>query len=292
MADKELKGRAKVMAARVRGLTNTPETKKAEPKKSQPVKSKPATQSLQSVVQSWLDNGLKAVSPAEKRKLFDAAWPEIEGMGLSAETVLSNKQVIDLQKLLGKYGTNYLFKRPTQSAQSSVVQSTAARPTAARPTAARQNLTFNDMLKDLGLTGKESADSAALKKVQDWLKVRPGYKAGAKTNAYLKQLSERPTSPVATTSVRPIEPTTSARPIEPTNIAQVAGYTGAAKQRQAIKSGKTRKPKNWQADEGSGWIDMHGERHNYTKDYDPKGVWAKQHNTDVSDIAKIVSSGR
>lgn len=289
MADKELKGRAKVMAARARGLTKTPETKKTESKKSQPA-AQPVTQTLQSVIQGWLDNGLKTVSPAEKRKLFDAAWPEIEAMGLSAETVLSNKQVIDLQKLLGKYGANYLLRKPVQPAAQPATQPAeqpAAQPATqpaeqpAKP-AGRQNLTFNDMLKDLGLTGKESADSAALKKVQDWLKARPGYKAGEKTNAYIKQLSEQPTAPVTPES---------ATPAKPMNIAQVTG-PGAGGKRQAIKSGKTNKPKNWQADEGSGWIDMHGERHNYTKDYDPKGVWAKQHNTDVSNIAKIVSSGR
>ena len=74
--------------------------------------------------------------------------------------------------MLGKYGANYLLKKPIPAAQP------VAKPVA-KP-AGRQNLTFNDMLKDLGLTGKESADSATLKKVQNWLKARPGYKAGAK----------------------------------------------------------------------------------------------------------------
>ena len=249
---------------------------------------KPATQTLQSVIQSWLDNGLKTVSPAEKRKLFDAAWPEIEAMGLSAETVLSNKQVIDLQKLLGKYGANYLLKKPVQpAAQPTATQPAATQPAATKPTATqsatkpakpagRQNLTFNDMLKDLGLTGKESADSAALKKVQGWLRARPGYKAGAKTNAYIKQLSKQPTTPVNT-----------------------AHAESAAQQprTQATKNGRKYNFKNKQK-----YVDAYrahkagnstfvGEDGNteFFNDYvgfvPPKGV-------DVSDIAKIVSSGR
>ena len=247
---------------------------------------KPATQTLQSVIQSWLDNGLKTVSPAEKRKLFDAAWPEIEAMGLSAETVLSNKQVIDLQKLLGKYGANYLLKKPVQPAtqpaatqpaatQPAATQSAATQPAATQP-AGRQNLMFNDMLKDLGLTGKESANSAALKKVQDWLKARPGYKAGAKTDAYIKQLSEQPTAPVTPAPVK-----------------------SAAQQprTQAIKNGRKYKFENKQKyvdayrayKAGSATFVGNDGNTKFFNDYvgfvPPKGV-------DVSNIAKIVSSGR
>jgi len=62
-------------------------------------------------------------------------------------------------------------------------------PKPAKPAQGRQNLTFADMLNDLGLSGNEKGDSAALSKVQEWLAARPGYKPGSKTKAYLAQLA-------------------------------------------------------------------------------------------------------
>ena len=58
------------------------------------------------------------------------------------------------------------------------------------------------MLKDLGLTGKEQANPEALKKVQDWLAARPGYKPGAKTNTYLEQLKNMPAEQTASSEPR------------------------------------------------------------------------------------------
>ena len=60
------------------------------------------------------------------------------------------------------------------------------------PASPKSNLTFNSMLKDLGLTGKESADTATLKKVQAWLNAHPGYIPGTRTNTYIKQLASQP----------------------------------------------------------------------------------------------------
>ena len=141
------------------------------------------------VVQEWLDT-LGNVPPVVKKQAYIDAMKLAQTKGITSIDNLTKDQIDILRNALG----NYYFRAIEWKKYYPNI-GTATAPTATAPTATkgRQNLTFADMLKDLGLSGKEQANPEVLKKVNDWLARRPGYKPGIKTNAYIKALQDMPT---------------------------------------------------------------------------------------------------
>ena len=141
------------------------------------------------VVQEWLDT-LGNVPPVVKKQAYIDAMKLAQTKGITSIDNLTKDQIDILRNALG----NYYFRAIEWKKYYPNI-GTATAPTATAPTATegRQNLTFADMLKDLGLSGKEQANPEVLKKVSDWLARRPGYKPGVKTNAYIKALQDMPT---------------------------------------------------------------------------------------------------
>lgn len=141
------------------------------------------------VVQEWLDT-LGNVPPIVKKQAYIDAMKLAQTKGITSIDNLTKDQIDILRNALG----NYYFRAIEWKKYYPNI-GTATAPTATAPTATegRQNLTFADMLKDLGLSGKEQANPEVLKKVNDWLARRPGYKPGVKTNAYIKALQDMPT---------------------------------------------------------------------------------------------------
>ena len=141
------------------------------------------------VVQEWLDT-LVNVPPVVKKQAYIDAMKLAQTKGITSIDNLTKDQIDILRNALG----NYYFRAIEWKKYYPNI-GTATAPTATAPTATegRQNLTFADMLKDLGLSGKEQANPEVLKKVNDWLARRPGYKPGIKTNAYIKALQDMPT---------------------------------------------------------------------------------------------------
>ena len=141
------------------------------------------------VVQEWLDT-LGNVPPVVKKQAYIDAMKLAQTKGITSIDNLTKDQIDILRNALG----NYYFRAIEWKKYYPII-GTATAPTATAPTATegRQNLTFADMLKDLGLSGKEQANPEVLKKVNDWLARRPGYKPGIKTNAYIKALQDMPT---------------------------------------------------------------------------------------------------
>ena len=140
-------------------------------------------------VQEWLD-ALGNVPPVVKKQAYIDAMKLAQTKGITSIDNLTKDQIDILRNALG----NYYFRAIEWKKYYPNI-GTATAPTATAPTATkgRQNLTFADMLKDLGLSGKEQANPEVLKKVNDWLARRPGYKPGIKTNAYIKALQDMPT---------------------------------------------------------------------------------------------------
>ena len=151
------------------------------------------------VVQEWLDT-LGNVPPVVKKQAYIDAMKLAQTKGITSIDNLTKDQIDILRNALGNYyfraieWKKYYPNIGTATAPTATAP-TATAPTATAPTATkgRQNLTFADMLKDLGLSGKEQANPEVLKKVNDWLARRPGYKPGIKTNAYIKALQDMPT---------------------------------------------------------------------------------------------------
>lgn len=152
-------------------------------------KQEAATMQLQGegnkVVQDWL-NSLKNIPSAVKKQAYNDAMMLLSAKGITNLDNLTKDQIDILRNALGNYGVRAVEWRKYYPNIG-----TATAPTAA--TKSRQNLTFSDMLKDLGLSGKEQANPEVLKKVNDWLAKRPDYKPGVKTNAYIKALQNMPT---------------------------------------------------------------------------------------------------
>ena len=136
------------------------------------------------VVQEWLDT-LGNVPPVVKKQAYIDAMKLAQTKGITSIDNLTKDQIDILRNALG----NYYFRAIEWKKYYPNIE-TATAPTA---TKGRQNLTFADMLKDLGLSGKEQANPEVLKKVNDWLARRPDYKPGVKTNAYIKALQDMPT---------------------------------------------------------------------------------------------------
>ena len=141
------------------------------------------------VVQEWLDT-LGNVPPVVKKQAYIDAMKLAQTKGITNIDNLTKDQIDILRNALGNY---YFHAIEWKKYYPNI--GTATAPTATAPTATkdRQNLTFADMLKDLGLSGKEQANPEVLKKVNDWLARRPDYKPGIKTNAYIKALQDMPT---------------------------------------------------------------------------------------------------
>ena len=157
-------------------------------------KQEAATMQLQGegnkVVKDWL-NSLKNIPPAVKKQAYNDAMMLLSTKGITNLDNLTKDQIDILRNALGNYGVRAVEWRKYYPNIGTATIPTATAPTAA--TKSRQNLTFADMLKDIGLSGKEQANPEALKKVNDWLAKRPDYKPGVKTNAYIKALQNMPT---------------------------------------------------------------------------------------------------
>lgn len=143
------------------------------------------------VVQDWL-NSLKNIPPAVKKQAYNDAMTLLSTKGITNLDNLTKDQIDILRNALGNYGVRAVEWRKYYPNIGTATIPTVTAPTAAA-TKSRQNLTFSDMLKDLGLSGKEQANPEVLKKVNDWLAKRPDYKPGVKTNAYIKALQNMPT---------------------------------------------------------------------------------------------------
>ena len=157
-------------------------------------KQEAATMQLQGegkkVVQDWF-NSLKNIPTAVKKQAYNDAMILLSTKGITNLDNLTKDQIDILRNALGNYGVRAVEWRKYYPNTETATIPTATAPTAA--TKSRQNLTFSDMLKDLGLSGKEQANPEVLKKVNDWLAKRPDYKPGVKTNAYIKALQNMPT---------------------------------------------------------------------------------------------------